>query len=93
MKRKTAKFDAQLILYLIYKPIATVILCLFMVNMSTETGISSLFSLRLFQWHVRKELASVNFLFIEIAENFVITTERKQTFDSSTYITSKFDPN
>ena len=61
--------------------------------MSTETGISSLFSLRLFQWHVQKQLASVKFLFVEIAENFGIATGKKLTFDSSTYIPSKFDPN
>ena len=51
----------------------------FMIKMSTETGISSLFYLRLFQWHVWKQLASVNFLFVKIAENFGIATERKLT--------------
>ena len=79
--------------FLLEKPIAAVILCLFMIKMSTETGISSLFYLQLFQWHVWKQLASVNFLFVEIAKNFGIATERKLTFDSSTFFTSKFDPN
>ena len=65
----------------------------FMIKMSTETGISSLFYLRLFQWHVWKQLASVNFLFVETAKNVGIATERKLTFDSSTFFTSKFDPN
>ena len=51
------------------------------------------FYLQLFQWHVWKQLASVNFLFVEIAKNFGIATERKLTFDSSTFFTSKFDPN
>ena len=64
-----------------------------MIKMSTETGISSLFYLQLFQWHVWKQLASVNFLFVEIAKNFGIATERKLTFDSRTFFTSKFDPN
>ena len=50
-----------------------------MIKMSTETGISSLFDLRLFQWHVWKQLASVNFLFVKIAENFGIAAERKLT--------------
>ena len=83
----------QDLIFLLEKPIAAVILCLFMITMSTETGISSLFYLQLFQWHVWKQLASVNFLFVEIAKNFGIATERKLTFDSRTFFTSKFDPN
>ena len=83
----------QDLIFLLEKPIAAVILCLFMIKMSTETGISSLFYLQLFQWHVWKQLVSVNFLFVEIAKNFGIATERKLTFDSSTFFTSKFDPN
>ena len=63
-----------------------------MIKMSAETGISSLFS-PLFQWHAQKQWASVTFLFLEIAETFGITTEKKLTFDSSTYITPKFNPN
>ena len=63
-----------------------------MIKMSTETRISSLFP-PLFQWHAQKQWASVNFLFLEIAEDFGSTTEKKLTFDSNTYITPKFDPN
>ena len=40
----------DLLIFLMEKPIAAVITCLFVIKMSTETGISSLFSL-LFQWH------------------------------------------
>ena len=40
-----------------------------------------------------KTVASVNFLFVETAKNVGIATERKLTFDSSTFFTSKFDPN
>ena len=70
------------------KPIAAVILCLFVIKMS----ISSLFSL-LFQWHAQNQLASVNFSFLKNTGNFGIATERKLTFDSRTFFTSKFDPN
>ena len=51
------------------KPIAAVILCLFVIKMSTETGISSLFSL-LFQWHAQNQLASVNFSFLKNCRKF-----------------------
>ena len=79
-----------LLIFFMEKPIAAVILCLFVIKMSTETGISSLFSL-LFRWHAQNQLASVNFSFWKIAGNFGIATEKNLM--SSTYITSKFDPN
>ena len=64
----------------------------FMIKMSTETGISSLFYLRLFQWHVWKQLASViEFLICKNCRKFWNCC-RKET-DSSAFFTSKFDPN
>lgn len=80
----------QDLIFLLEKPIAAVILCLFMIKMSTETGISSLFYLRLFQWHVWKQLAS-EFLIRTNCREFW-NCRRKET-DSSTFFTSKFDPN
>ena len=72
------------LIFLMEKPIAAVILCLFVIKMS----ISSLFSL-LFQWHAQNQLASVNFSFLKNTGNFGIATEKNLM--SSTYITSKFD--
>ena len=77
-------FFQDLLIFLMEKPIAAVILCLFVIKMS----ISSLFSL-LFQWHAQNQLASVNFSFLKNTENFGIATEKNLM--SSTYITSKFD--
>ena len=77
-------FFQDLLIFLMEKPIAAVILCLFVIKMS----ISSLFSL-LFQWHAQNQLASVNFSFLKNTGNFGIATEKNLM--SSTYITSKFD--
>ena len=77
-------FFQDLLIFLMEKPIAAVILCLFVMKMS----ISSLFSL-LFQWHAQNQLASVNFSFLKNTGNFGIATEKNLM--SSTYITSKFD--
>lgn len=77
-------FFQDLLIFLMEKPIAAVILCLFVIKMS----ISSLFSL-LFQWHAQNQLASVNFSSLKNTGNVGIATEKNLM--SSTYITSKFD--